>query len=40
MFAKKFKDNESIVLWGDGSEKRNYVYTLSDVVKIIDLLID
>lgn len=38
MFAKKFKDNESIVLWGDGSEKRNYVY-ISDVVKIIDLLI-
>ena len=37
MFAKKFKDNESIVLWGDGSEKRNYVY-ITDVVKIIDLL--
>ena len=37
MFAKKFKDNESIVLWGDGSEKRNYIY-ISDVVKIIDLV--
>ena len=39
MFAKKFKDKQSIVLWGDGSEKRNYLY-ISDVVKIIDLLIN
>ena len=38
MFAKKFKDKQSIILWGDGSEKRNYVY-ISDVVKIIDILI-
>tara|TARA_B100000795_G_scaffold55348_1_gene36401 strand:- start:1122 stop:1973 length:852 start_codon:yes stop_codon:yes gene_type:complete len=37
MFAKKFNDKQSIILWGDGSEKRNYVY-ISDVVKIIDLL--
>ena len=38
LFTQKFKDKESIVLWGDGSEKRNYLH-ISDVVKIIDLLI-
>ena len=38
LFTQKFKDQESIVLWGDGSEKRNYLY-INDVVKIIDLLL-
>lgn len=38
LFTQKYKDKDSIFLWGDGSEKRNYLY-ITDVVKIIDLLI-
>jgi UDP-glucose 4-epimerase len=38
MFADKFKKKKAIVLWGDGSEKRNYLF-IDDVINIINLLI-
>jgi len=38
MFVDKFKKKEPITLWGDGSEKRNYLF-IDDVLNIIDRLI-
>jgi UDP-glucose 4-epimerase len=38
MFTDKFKKKEIISLWGDGSEKRNYLY-IDDVTNIINILI-
>lgn len=38
MFVDKFKKKEPIILWGDGSEKRNYLF-IDDVLNIIDRLI-
>ena len=38
MFVDKVKKNKPIVLWGDGSEKRNFLF-IDDVINIINLLI-
>ena len=38
LFTQKFKDQESIVLWGDGSEKRDLLH-VSDLVKFVEIII-
>ena len=38
MFVDKVKKKKPIVLWGDGSEKRNFLF-IDDVINIINLLI-